>query len=57
MVNCYCLLLGLVFFVEIAGGVLAIIYMEDIPRSLEVGLTNALNGYLSSSRYVYNTIN
>lgn len=50
MVNCYCLLLGLVFFVEIAGGIVAIIFMEDIPKSLEIGLTNALNGYAINSK-------
>ena len=47
MVNCYCLLLGLVFFVEIAGGILAIVFMTDIQSSLKTGLTNALSGYVS----------
>lgn len=48
MINCYCLLLGLIFFVEIAGGIMAIVFMEDIPKSLETGLTNALNGYATT---------
>jgi len=50
MVNCYCLLLGLVFFVEIAGGIMAIIFMHDIQDSLKSGLTNALSGYVSSTK-------
>ncbi|CAK8693109.1 unnamed protein product [Clavelina lepadiformis] len=45
MVNCYCILIGIVFLIEIAGGITAIVFMNQIESSFKTGIEKALMDY------------
>nr|XP_009860122.2 CD63 antigen-like [Ciona intestinalis] len=50
MVNTYGCLLGVIFLVEIAGGILSIIYINQIRDSFEVGFRQTMQNYYSSNQ-------
>jgi len=49
IINCYCLLLGVVCITEIIGGILAVVFIDDVKSALSQGLKREMDSYYPGS--------
>jgi len=50
VINCYCLLLLMIFLMEVIGGILAVVYVDDVKASLSSGLKLEMENYEPGSQ-------